>query len=342
MMFVIVVQMPEFTSTTITSFPERSYSAASGFEPGDKIVKFNNYSINNTQDLSFAIATTKLTDAKGDTLAVFKQDCNNRLTDFYSEIYSDNSKNDSERVQNALKVLDKAVVEINKSKTKAEADSLYNRYYEELANAGNVKKYTVPAIEVKKIRKRFQSDAEVIRNGERITLKDVQLYTYTTTDKPDEPQVGIDFYLKSEEKTFGSVLTETGSRTVSVVRMVWSSLCGLVTGQFTFKDISGPVGATSAIVQVASQGLENSFGDAVNSILFVMMMITINLGIFNMLPFPALDGGRFLFLLIEWIFRKPIPRKVESVVNGVGLGILLLFMAVITVKDVWVLLPFGG
>jgi regulator of sigma E protease len=60
-----------------------------------------------------------------------------------------------------------------------------------------------------------------------------------------------------------------------------------------------------------------------------------------MLPFPALDGGRFLFLLIEFIFRKPIPRKVEQVVNGIGLVILLAFMAVITVKDIWMLLPFG-
>jgi regulator of sigma E protease len=72
----------------------------------------------------------------------------------------------------------------------------------------------------------------------------------------------------------------------------------------------------------------------------MMMLISINLGIFNMLPFPALDGGRVLFLLIEGIFRKPIPRKVESIVNGIGLAILLLFMLLITVKDVWQLLPF--
>jgi regulator of sigma E protease len=74
----------------------------------------------------------------------------------------------------------------------------------------------------------------------------------------------------------------------------------------------------------------------------MMMLISVNLGIFNMLPFPALDGGRFLFLLIEFIFKKPIPRKVEQVVNGIGLAILLTFMAVITVKDIWVLLPFNS
>lgn len=75
--------------------------------------------------------------------------------------------------------------------------------------------------------------------------------------------------------------------------------------------------------------------DAFNNILYVMIMITINLGIFNMLPFPALDGGRFLFLLIEWIFRKPIPRKAEQIVNSIGFALLMVFMLVVTVKDVW-------
>ena len=71
------------------------------------------------------------------------------------------------------------------------------------------------------------------------------------------------------------------------------------------------------------------------NILNVMTLITINLGIFNMLPFPALDGGRFLLLLIEWIFRKPIPRKVEKYINAAGFIILMGFMVVVTCKDIW-------
>ena len=67
-----------------------------------------------------------------------------------------------------------------------------------------------------------------------------------------------------------------------------------------------------------------------------MILITVNLGIVDMLPFPALDGGRFLFLLIEWIFKKPIPRKTaEQIVNTVGLVLLLAFMLIISVKDVF-------
>ena len=71
------------------------------------------------------------------------------------------------------------------------------------------------------------------------------------------------------------------------------------------------------------------------NILFVMILITVNLGMFNMLPFPALDGGRFVFLIIEGIFRKPIPRKVEQYVNATGFIILILFMMIVSVKDVW-------
>ena len=122
--------------------------------------------------------------------------------------------------------------------------------------------------------------------------------------------------------------------------MVWASLAGLVTGQFGFNEVSGPVGITNAITQVAAEGLEKSFLDAVNNIILVMVIITVNLGIFNMLPFPALDGGRFVLLLIEGIFRKPIPRKIEAAINGAGLAILFLFMILVTFKDIWQI--FGG
>ena len=123
-----------------------------------------------------------------------------------------------------------------------------------------------------------------------------------------------------------------------MAKTVWTSLVWLVQGRFAFTDLSGPVAIATAVTTVASKGLETGFLSAVNNILFVMILITVNLGIVNMLPFPALDGGRFLFLLIEGIFRKPIPRKVEQVVNAAGLIILILFMIVISFKDVWQLI----
>ena len=67
----------------------------------------------------------------------------------------------------------------------------------------------------------------------------------------------------------------------------------------------------------------------------LIALITINLGIFNLLPLPALDSGRLVFILIEMIFRKPVPQKYEKWVHAVGMIFLLTLMAVILVKDVW-------
>ena len=66
----------------------------------------------------------------------------------------------------------------------------------------------------------------------------------------------------------------------------------------------------------------------------LIALITINLGIFNLLPIPALDGGRIVFILIEMIFRKPVPQKYESIVHAVGFAILIAFMALILAKDI--------
>lgn len=342
MMFVIVVQSSSFSSTTIDSFPQNSYSANSGLEKGDTIVNINNYSIYNAQDMSFAIATMPCKDVDGKTLSVYKQDCALTLCKLYNEIYNDKKSKFSEKQLNEIvNILSEGTDKINAVTSKTSAKKFMEEYYAEIEKYIGVNDYKIPKIEVKKTRQRYEANVDVIRDNKRVSLKNVQFYTYLESKDAEKPSVAVDYYVKPIEKNFATVLQQTGSQTVSVVRMVWSSLVGLVSGQFSFKDISGPVGAASAITQVASKGLENSFLSAFNNILYMMMVISVNLGVFNMLPFPALDGGRFLFLLIEFIFRKPIPRKAEQVVNGIGLAILLTFMAVITVKDVWMLFPFA-
>ena len=69
-----------------------------------------------------------------------------------------------------------------------------------------------------------------------------------------------------------------------------------------------------------------------------MALITINIGVFNLLPIPALDGGRLFFLLIELVRRKPIKQRYEALVHAIGMVILLLFMAAITFKDIYSLI----
>lgn len=174
---------------------------------------------------------------------------------------------------------------------------------------------------------------ELERDGEKITLEDVKLDSVEV--EQGRRSVQIDFNIYGKERTLGGVITKSFQDTYSVIRMVFASLKGLVTGQFGLNDVSGPVGAAKAITEAASMGLETGFMDGLNNIIVMMVIISVNLGIFNLLPIPALDGGRFVFLLIEGIRRKPIPVKYESYVNAVGFILLIGLMVVVTFKDVW-------
>lgn len=168
----------------------------------------------------------------------------------------------------------------------------------------------------------FYPEIVVNRNGETVNLGEVKFAGR------------LDFYVEPIENNFWNLIAETGKGVVSTVRLVWASLFGLITGRFGFNELAGPIGMTSAISQVASAGLQSSFGDAVLNIVSIMMMITVNLGVVNLLPLPALDGGRLVFLIVELIIRKPVPAKYEGLVHAIGMVVLLAFMAVISFSDI--------
>lgn len=345
LMFIFVAQASGFSSTTVSEFTPNSFSANSGLEAGDQIVDVGGYSIWNSRDLQFALASLKTKDFDGKSIEVYKQDCANSAYNVYAEVVSNKDNNISESKNKELyEELTQACSQINLCDSKESAKKYLDDFCTKLYKETGIKDYKLPTITEKDKRTRFSSDIAVIRNGKQVNLKDVQFFTYYATQEDKDKgkmSVALDFYVEPIEKNVGTVISQTFSQTGSMVKMVWTSLAWLVQGRFGFTDLSGPVGIASAVTQVASQGLQTSFGTAVNNILFVMILITVNLGVVNMLPFPALDGGRFLFLLIEGIFRKPIPRKVEQYVNGAGLALLMLFMIVITFKDIWQLI-FGG
>lgn len=166
-------------------------------------------------------------------------------------------------------------------------------------------------------------DMTVRRNGEKVELENVKFATETENDIS---YVKVDFYVKGIEKTPWTFITHTVNTAVANCRVVWFSLVDLITGKYGLSAMSGPVGITAAIGSVAKANLFN--------ILPIMALITINLGIFNLLPLPALDGGRILFILFELITRKPVPQKYEGLVHTVGLVLLLGFMLLITAKDI--------
>ena len=135
-------------------------------------------------------------------------------------------------------------------------------------------------------------------------------------------------------RSFDSVIQKTFADTWSMVKMVWVSLAGLITGRFGLNEMAGPVGMAQVISQAAAMGLETGFITALNNILMIMVILTVNLGILNLLPLPALDGGRLIFLIVEGIRRKPINPKYEGWVHAAGFMLLIGIMILVAFNDI--------
>ncbi|MBQ2880657.1 MAG: RIP metalloprotease RseP, partial [Clostridia bacterium] len=168
-------------------------------------------------------------------------------------------------------------------------------------------------------------DLTVLRDGEEVVLENVVF------PKIEEAEglscFSVDFKVYGKEKTFMNVMREAVNRTGSYISMMYETLGQLITGKMSVKYVSGPVGISSAIAESAKIGL--------NSVLSLMALISLNLAVMNLLPLPALDGGRLIFLLIELVTRKRVPQKYEAVVHFVGLVALLVLMVIIVFKDIF-------
>lgn len=173
----------------------------------------------------------------------------------------------------------------------------------------------------------------VERQGQRVDLGDIAMHTQTLEDGREA--VAMDFYVQPEQRTVLGLLRRAGADTFSMTRMVLESLKGLLTGRFGLNEIAGPVGTARAVSQAAGAGLEQGFGQGLSNLVFMMVMITVNLGVVNLLPLPALDGGRLLFLIWEGVTRRPVPPKYEGYIHAAGFILLIGVMALVTFHDVF-------
>ena len=172
----------------------------------------------------------------------------------------------------------------------------------------------------------------VKRNGEKVKLDGVK---FTTVEKDGQQQIVYDMTILGVEKNVWTVTSCAVKQTVSVARLVWMSLGDLVSGKYGIKDVSGPIGTVGVIADIADESVKHMDYSA---LINIMAFISINIGVFNLLPIPALDGGRLFFMFIEMVFRKPIPAKYENWVHAAGMILLLMFMAIVSFSDIFKLI----
>ena len=170
----------------------------------------------------------------------------------------------------------------------------------------------------------YSADFTVLRDGQKVQLPGVQFDTWQ--DEQGETHMSIGFSVYGLEKTPGNVLREASNSVLYYGRIVFTSLVDLVRGRESINNLSGPVGIVSAIGQAASYGWQD--------LLELLALITVNLGILNLLPFPALDGGKVVFLVIEGVTGHAVPEKLQSVLTLATFGLLFGLMIFATYNDI--------
>jgi regulator of sigma E protease len=278
-----------------------SPSYAAGLRPGDEIVNVNGMAIFTLDDLQYKLATAK------------------------TKKFSVTVKRGKEKIEfNGIEFASEQSVRYVRNDEK----DMYAPFFTYEPETGA---YLPEGLisDTSKRRRLYYFDEEL---GEyvRIAFNDKQ--AELTQSKIFENNSPIDFYVGTLPNNPGTVVSQAFKRTVTVGQIVWFSLIDLLRGEYGLNEMSGPVGITSVIGQAVTP--EVSFKDNFMMVLNILIMITINLGIFNLLPVPALDGGRFVFLTVEGIRGKPIPPEKEGMVHLIGIGALLLLMVVITFNDI--------
>lgn len=165
----------------------------------------------------------------------------------------------------------------------------------------------------------------VRRNGETVLLKDVE---FMTTNRQDGSSgVYFDFFVYRLEKNFGNVVSMGFRESSSKARIILLTIVDIVKGKYGLNDFSGPIGVGSVITEAVKT---YTFSDFMS----VMAFLSINVGVFNLLPIPGLDGARLIFLIVELIRRKPVKQQVEGMIHFAGMALLLLFIIVISFNDI--------
>jgi regulator of sigma E protease len=168
-------------------------------------------------------------------------------------------------------------------------------------------------------------DITIERNGDVIEIHDVVPYASQTYY-----DLGVWFEYKKGD-FFGSISSGLNN-SISTMRSVFYTIGWLFTGKATFRDVSGPVGIVAYIGDIVEMG--TGFSEKLMYLLQITAFLSLNLGVMNLMPFPALDGGKLVLILIEKIRRKPLDPEKEAWISMVGFFLLIMLLIATLVNDI--------
>lgn len=284
-------------TTTVAGFQEGAVSSCV-LQADDKILKINGMDIFTTMDISFQLTNS---DSRDNALQYYTYDF---VVERNGEIIELNDVKFASRSYAELIAGYKSLTE-----GKTGYALLPTEYFDIATNS-----YTEAFEQLE------QSDPEFAGSFREIAEK------YKNTYATESNSLYLDFIVYGERHNFFNVITAAGANFLSYGRLIWISLGNLLNGTYGLNEISGPIGVVQSVSTVASFGW--------GSLMTLAALIAINVGIVNLLPIPAMDGARLLFLLIELIRRKPVKAEHEGMVHFIGIVALMVLMVIVTFNDI--------
>ena len=284
-------------TTTLAGFQEGAISS-SVLQADDKILKINGMDIFTTMDISFQLTNSK---ARDEGSQYYTYDF---VVERNGEIIELNDVKFASRSYAKLIANYKSLTE-----GKTGYAALPGEYFDIATNS-----YTEAFTALQ------QSDSEFAEAFRKIAEE------YKSTYATENNSLYLDFTVYGESHNFFNVISAAGANFLSYGRLIWISLGNLLTGTYGLNEISGPIGVVQSVSVVASFGW--------GSLMTLAALVAINVGIVNLLPIPAMDGARLLFLFIELIRRKPVKAEHEGMVHFIGIVALMVLMVIVTFNDI--------
>lgn len=322
LLFAIVFFANGYNTNILGTVEDKSPASAAGLRPNDKLLSYDGKKVYDIMDLTLFLYASK---GKPADIEVVR-DGQTIKTAIVPDIYQEQTRYLLGFTPKASEGQDSNVVASVTAKSPAAGIGLKEN--DRIVRINN--KAISTRLEINEYLNANQSNpvvVTVVRDGKEMTLGTA---TPVSQKIPEQYILGVDF--QSARGGVGDVVKQAFVSSYSTTRQMYYSLLWLIQGKVSAKNMMGPVGIVSSIGEVVQQSPGISY--AILNLLRFTALISINLGVFNLIPFPALDGSKLLLLAVEGIRRRPIPPEKEAAITMVGFVLLIMLMIFTTSNDI--------